>query len=205
MVNHPIHFQRRAESLTTIIGLLRHGQTDWNVDMRLQGISDIPLNDYGRAQAHTAAEVLTGYEWSRIVSSPLIRAKETAEIVAAKLGFEEIEISPDLIERSFGVAEGMTYEEWKATYPAGVTAEGAESLPDLDRRSLELLRNFEKQYSGLNVLTVSHGALIRRLIHLVSDGELPRDGERFGNASMTLIEHDGFSWKILNYNPNPLG
>ncbi|CAB4609326.1 unannotated protein [freshwater metagenome] len=60
------------------------------------------------------------------------------------------------------------------------------------------------KFEGQRVLTVSHGALIRRLIHIISNGEFPREGERFGNASMTTIEHDGDDWKILNYDPKPL-
>ncbi|MTA30323.1 MAG: histidine phosphatase family protein, partial [Actinobacteria bacterium] len=80
--------------MSTIIGLLRHGQTDWNVDMRLQGVSDIPLNDYGREQANTAAEVLSSSTWEMIVSSPLSRALETANIVASKLGFENVDVLP---------------------------------------------------------------------------------------------------------------
>jgi broad specificity phosphatase PhoE len=190
--------------MSTVIGLLRHGQTDWNVDMRLQGVSDIPLNDYGRQQAHTAANALRSGDWESIVSSPLSRALETANIVAAKLGFENVEVLPELIERSFGVAEGLTYEDWKARYQDGQNVDHAETIAALDVRADLLLALLAQKFEGQRVLTVSHGALIRRLIHLISNGQLPREGERFGNASMTTIEHDGESWKILNYDPNPL-
>jgi broad specificity phosphatase PhoE len=59
-------------------------------------------------------------------------------------------------------------------------------------------------YNGKTVLAVSHGALIRKLIDIVSGGEFPREGERFGNASLTTIVHDGVGWKILDYNPATL-
>ena len=190
--------------MQTVVGLLRHGQTDWNVGMRLQGISDIPLNDFGREQARTAGSVLVAQEWSRIVSSPLSRALETANIVASMKSIEQVEVFPILIERSFGIAEGMTYDEWREQYPAGQHARDSETIDDLDARVMSILDTFLSEFAGTKVLTVSHGALIRRIIHLVSGGELPRDGERFGNASLTTIGHDGVSWKIINYNPAPL-
>lgn len=190
--------------MSTIIGLLRHGQTDWNIDMRLQGVSDIPLNDFGRNQARVAAEILSSGDWSLVVSSPLSRALETANIVAAKLGFENVDVLPELIERSFGIAEGLTYEEWKTRYQSGEEVDQAETIEQLDVRALALLDQLARDFSGRQVLTVSHGALIRRLIHLVSAGEFPREGERFGNASLTTIQHDGSGWTILNYDPKPL-
>ena len=190
--------------MQTVVGLLRHGQTDWNVGMRLQGISDIPLNEFGRQQARTAGGVLMNQNWSRIVSSPLSRAIETANIVAAMKNIEQVEVFPILIERSFGVAEGMTYDEWREQYPPGHHAEESETIEQLDARVLAILDTFLNEFSGSQVLTVSHGALIRRIIHLVSNGEFPRDGERFGNASLTTIGHDGDSWRIINYNPAPL-
>jgi broad specificity phosphatase PhoE len=190
--------------MSTIIGLLRHGQTDWNVDMRLQGVSDIPLNDYGREQANTAAEVLSSSTWEMIVSSPLSRALETANIVASKLGFENVDILPELIERSFGVAEGLSYDDWKTRYQDGQNVDQAETIAQLDVRANALLKLLALKFEGQQVLTVSHGALIRRLIHIISNGEFPREGERFGNASLTTIEHDGDDWKILNYDPKPL-
>jgi broad specificity phosphatase PhoE len=190
--------------METIVGLLRHGQTDWNVDMRLQGISDIPLNDYGREQATTAGKVLKNSEWSRIVTSPLSRAVETARIVASAIGHEEVQHYPQLIERSFGVAEGLSYEEWREQYKDGETAPEAESLADLTERAKQLLDSMAIDFAGETFLAVSHGALIRRLIHIVSEGELPRDGERFGNASLTTMRHDGERWSIIKYDPNPL-
>ena len=190
--------------MSTIIGLLRHGQTDWNVDMRLQGVSDIPLNEFGREQANTAAEVLKSGTWEMIVSSPLSRALETANIVASKLGFENVEVLPELIERSFGVAEGLSYDDWKTRYQDGQNVDQAETIAQLDVRANALLELLALKFEGQRVLTVSHGALIRRLIHIISNGEFPREGERFGNASLTTIEHDGDDWKILNYDPKPL-
>ena len=91
----------------TTFALVRHGQTDWNAERRLQGSTDIPLNDVGRGQARDAAAVLSPYEWDAIVSSPLSRAAETADLIAEGLGLTVSRRVPELTERSFGPAEGM--------------------------------------------------------------------------------------------------
>ena len=90
--------------------VLRHGQTDWNVELRLQGSTDIPLNDTGRIQARRAADILAGQGLTRIIASPLSRALETATIVGERLGLTPV-IDDRLIERNFGQFEGMTIDE----------------------------------------------------------------------------------------------
>ncbi len=90
--------------------VLRHGQTDWNVQARLQGSTDIPLNDTGRSQARIAANILAGLGITRIVASPLSRALETAQIVGRRLDLDP-EVDPRLIERNFGLFEGLTIDE----------------------------------------------------------------------------------------------
>jgi uncharacterized phosphatase len=91
----------------TTFALIRHGQTDWNAQRRLQGSTDIPLNDVGRGQARDAAAVVSAYEWDVVVSSPLSRAAETADLIAAGLGLSVCRRVPELSERSFGPAEGL--------------------------------------------------------------------------------------------------
>ena len=90
--------------------VLRHGQTDWNLQARLQGSTDIPLNDTGREQARRAAQVLSDQALTKIVSSPLSRALETATIVGQSLKLDPV-IDDRLIERNFGLFEGMTIDE----------------------------------------------------------------------------------------------
>lgn len=188
----------------TIIGILRHGQTDWNIDFRLQGVTDIPLNETGIAQARDAAEVIEPNEWDLILTSPLSRARATAEIVAEVNGFAEALIEPLLLERSFGEAEGMTHEEWRAKYADTNVVPGGESLADLEARANLLLDTLANKYRGQKVLAVSHGALIRILLRIVSIGEFPRDGERLGNASMSVFVHDESGWRIERYEPRTL-
>lgn len=188
----------------TVLGLLRHGQTDWNIDFRLQGVTDIPLNETGIAQARDAAAAINPEDWDLVLSSPLSRAKDTAKIVSELNGLLPTEVEPLLIERSFGEAEGLMYQEWKERYADTNAVPGGESLPDLESRAHLLLDFLAEKYSGRKVLAVSHGALIRILLRIISDGEFPRDGERLGNACLSTFSHEDGSWRIDSYEPRTL-
>ena len=188
----------------TILGLLRHGQTDWNIDLRLQGSTDIPLNDTGRDQARLAASSLNREDWDVILASPLSRAKDTADIVALELGMNVV-IVPELIERSFGVAEGLDHASWRKLYESHQVIEGLESLEDLRTRTVQLLDLIANEYSGKRVLAVSHGAFIRKVLNIVTNGELPREGERLSNASLNRFMHADGTWTITDYRPESLG
>jgi probable phosphoglycerate mutase len=140
---------------------LRHGETDWNVQGLSQGNVDIPLNPTGLAQARAAAGLLKGRGIASIVSSPLSRARVTAEIVAEALGLP-VALDSDLREVSFGVQEGKTMGDWFPDWVAGrFTPEGAESFPALRSRA----RSAAARALGSPpvVLVVAHGALFRAL------------------------------------------
>ena len=187
----------------TIIGLLRHGQTDWNIDFRLQGTTDIPLNETGRSQAVEVAEHISAADWDGIVSSPLSRAVDTAQAVAERIGLTPSEVEPLLMERAFGIGEGLTYDEWREKVRDLSEIPGGESLTELADRVWLLLATLLEKHRGRRVLTVSHGALIRKIIELVSDNEFPKEGDRFGNTSLSVIAHtDERGWHILTYNPH---
>ena len=188
----------------TVVGILRHGQTDWNIDFRLQGVTDIPLNETGLAQARDAAAVIRPSDWDLILTSPLSRARETARIISEYHAFGEPIIEQLLLERSFGEAEGLGHEEWKAKYSDTNAVPGGESLTALEDRAKRLLHTLATEHGGKRLLAVSHGALIRKLLRIVSGGELPRDGERLGNASMSIFVHDGSVWSIEKYEPRTL-
>ena len=185
----------------TIVGFLRHGQTDWNIDFRLQGTTDIPLNKTGIEQAKAVGSVIDASDWDLLITSPLSRAVATAAMVAELSGIDDYLVEPLLLERAFGEAEGLTHEEWKAQYANLAVIPGGESLEELAARAWRLLDHLAITYSGKRVLAVSHGALIRKVIRLVSKGELPREGERFGNASLSTLVHSNNEWRILSYNP----
>jgi broad specificity phosphatase PhoE len=194
----------------TVIGLLRHGQTNWNIDFRLQGVTDIPLNETGIAQARIAGQVIAksaqeGNSWDLILSSPLSRARDTAVMVSEALGISGISVEQLLLERSFGEAEGLSHEEWKAKYDDTNHVPGGETLEQLEARAWILLQRLLDQHEGKRVLTVSHGALIRTLLRLVSKGEFPREGERLGNACLSVFEHSlETGWVIASYEPKTL-
>ena len=187
----------------TILGLLRHGQTDWNIDLRLQGSSDIPLNETGRNQAAVAGATFSREDWDVIIASPLSRARDTAQIVAQQLNMPVV-IVPELVERSFGVAEGFSHSEWRKMYEANEHIEGLESLEDLRSRCELLLQLVTTEYDGLRVLAISHGALIRKVLRIVSNNQIPQDGDRLGNVSLNKLIHSDGYWAINDYNPKSL-
>ena len=161
--------------MTTLL-LVRHGETDWNRDGRWQGGSDTRLNDLGREQARELAEQLDG-SIDVLYSSDLARARETAEIVAAKLGLE-VQVDPRLRERSFGSWEGLTmleieerfadsHRRWRAGEGAG--ADDAEAFEDFFARVTEFLADVLRLHPDEEVLVISHGGSIR-VIHALAAG-----------------------------------
>lgn len=195
MTNH-------AVAVSTTLGLFRHGQTDWNIDFRLQGTTDIQLNQTGVAQVAAAARSLEKLgNWDVLLSSPLTRAKQTSQILSSQLGLAQVLETPLLIERSFGVGEGLTYEEWQQHYASLDEIPGAETAAQVLDRSRQLLAFIESEFSGKRVLAVTHGALIRYVLNLVSDGAVPPPGERLQNTSLHLVHHRHGSWNLERWAP----
>lgn len=188
----------------THLGLLRHGQTDWNINFLLQGVTDIPMNQTGIEQVKLAAKAIRAEDWDVVLTSPLSRARQTAEIIASQHGYTEIIEQELLIERSFGEAEGLSHEQWRAKYSNLDVIPGGESRTQLAERSRLLLETISQELAGKRVLAISHGALIRTLLAIASNNELPRDGERLGNASLNVVKHSDNSWQVVNYSLEPL-
>ncbi len=185
----------------TVLGMFRHGQTDWNINMRLQGTADIPLNQSGIEQVELAASVIG--KWDVLLTSPLGRARQSAEILSRAIGVEA-EISERLLERSFGIGEGMTYEQWHQRYSKLESIPGAESELSVFSRSQKLLDDARDKYPGKRVLVVTHGALIRFVLNLVTDHKLPPKGERLMNASLHTFRY-ATSWQVDGWEPAALG
>jgi broad specificity phosphatase PhoE len=161
--------------VTTLL-LVRHGETDWNRDGRWQGGSDTQLNEVGRQQAVALAETLDGTV-DAIYSSDLARARETAEILAAKLGLD-VHFDERLRERSFGSWEGFTNAEIEERFAeahrlwrlgAGPGAEDAEPFETFAARIAGVLDELLERHPDDEVLVVSHGGSIR-VIHAVAQG-----------------------------------
>ncbi len=162
------------------------------------------MNKTGIEQVRTAARAISKDDWDIILTSPLGRARETASIIAEQLGFDEIQQHELLIERSFGEAEGLAYEQWKEKYSNLDEIPGGESRTDLIARSSLLLDSFLSTHPGKRILAISHGALIRTVLSITSENELPRGGERLGNASLNIVSHLEKTWTVTKYDLEPL-
>ena len=152
---------------TTIL-LARHGETDWNRENRFQGHADIPLNDRGREQARELADELAGEGVTAVYASPLVRAFETAQIVADRIGVP-VRPEPRLMEVDVGSWSGLNRDEIAARWPAAFerwrSAEAAwedgESYDALAVRTLEALGEIAARHPGETVLAVAHGGGLR--------------------------------------------
>jgi len=197
----------------TILTLIRHGQTDWNRDTRIQGTTDIPLNDVGRAQARDAAATLRAHldpaHPVLVVASDLARARETAEIISGALDLPAPAVYPALRERAYGEAEGLSTAEfhrrWGDWHSAVVP--GAETRAQLRERALQALRTVVRDVrertapAAASVVVVTHGAFIREVLGHATGGELPLAGERVVNGAgyRMLVERDRV--RLLSYGP----
>lgn len=141
---------------------LRHGETDWNAKDLSQGGVDIPLNETGLAQARSASMLLRNRGIRSLISSPLGRARVTAEIAAAELGLP-VQFDDGLREVSFGVQEGKPMADWgfQQWVDGILTPEGAESFPALTARAVAAINRCVARPPV--VLVVAHGALFRAL------------------------------------------
>lgn len=170
----PVYLCTSKQSATLLaegripIFYIRHGQTDWNKDMRLQGREDMEMNGEGISQANNCAEIILqcttlGFHPDIIFSSPLKRAKSTAEILSEKLGFLPVEISEDIIERDYGELSGMTLQQRKTKFPNGERqAVGVEAVPDAGMRmKRSALSIYNKCKNG--AIAVTHGGVINAM------------------------------------------
>jgi broad specificity phosphatase PhoE len=145
--------------------LARHGQTDWNLVHRMQGLADQPLNAEGRRQAHALALELAGERLDRALVSPLLRARETAAAVEASRPGLRFEVEPRLAEVNLGRFEGRLESElleddadfraWRAD-PLRHCAPGGESAMDVARRVAPLLDGLAASPPGTGVLMLGH-------------------------------------------------
>jgi broad specificity phosphatase PhoE len=147
--------------VTTLL-LARHGETDWNRELRIQGSSDIELNELGREQARTLAVELADVELDAIYASDLSRARDTAEAVAATKGLP-VRLDARLRERAFGSWEGLTRED-VAERHAGERHDG-ESDDEVRERVLAAIDAIAAAHPGQHVLVVSHGGALNTLWH----------------------------------------
>lgn len=190
----------------------RHGNTDWNAGGRVQGQTDIPLNERGHQQAADAAELLARLDPAAVVASDLSRAFATGTALATRTG---LTVRPDqrLRERFFGEWQGLTMAEIRAAHPAeharwtagaDVVGCGVETLDELGKRAAEGMQDaIDLVPSGGTVVVATHGGAARQgIIHLLG---WPREQIRtlrgLRNCHWAELDHDeSRGWQLVSYN-----
>lgn len=171
----------------TRLWLVRHGQTDWNLQGRYQGQTDPPLNATGVQQAELAAQMLCGRKYAALYSSDLQRARATAEIIGRQLGLEVI-VDQRLREVNLGAWEGMLVDDIQAQYPEEWEARqrdrlrfrvpgGGESVMDVAERMWPAVDDLACRHPGQDIILVSHGLALATILCRVQDVPLARARE----------------------------
>ena len=196
--------------MLTRLCLVRHGESAWNAERRLQGHTDIPLNAHGIAQAQATAASLAGERFDAAYSSDLARARQTAEAIAGRClltpAFDE-----RLRERHYGAFQSLTYDEARERFPDDyhrfetrdpgfALSEGGESLIEFAERVRSTLEAIAGRHRGGSVLIVTHGGVLD-IVHRLATGmhlQAPRD---FGipNAALNWIAWDGRAWSLISW------
>jgi broad specificity phosphatase PhoE len=192
--------------LTTTILLVRHGQTDWNLAHRWQGHIDIPLNETGRRQARLLAQRLETLPIKAIYSSDLIRASETARIIAEPLDVLPV-TDPALRERNGGKFQSLTFDELQEQYPEmwrkvrleNATPPDGESLFEVACRITAAYEVIVRRHTGQLVVMVSHGGALNLLIATIVGLPLGKSASISlrGNTGLSIVEiGDNGAWLV---------
>lgn len=184
----------------TTVCVIRHGETDWNCAGRIQGREDIELNEKGKAQAKSCANYLKQFQqWDIIVTSPLKRARETAQIISAQLGSIPVTEIYDFTERDFGVASGLTAQEAETKFPDGNVL-GWEEFDVLKNRAMNAMKNIVDKYEGMNIIVISHGGLINSILSYITDGDIGTGKTILKNMCINRFNYDGENWELELFN-----
>jgi len=186
--------------------VIRHGETEWNREKRMQGTTDTPLSDVGRIQARALGKRLAGRGFDALYSSDLSRARDTARAIAEQTG-RELVVDPRLQERRFGIFEGLLAAEIIARYPEeharfasrdpDYEVPGGESASAFARRCLGCLAEIAGRHRGAEVVVVTHGLVLDslyRAAHGLEHGA-PRPVPLI-NASINLFGYAGGGWSM---------
>ena len=179
----------------TLIGLIRHGSTDWNLARLIQGQTNIPLNQQGINEVNVLAKSLQNTEWHTIYSSDLIRAHETAQIIANTLKLS-VQLDASLRERNFGSLEGTDYDAAREILDDPIkSAEiiGIEIIAAVRERIFNTLKQIANNHPQQKILVVTHGGVIRQFLKSLN----PEEPLWIGNASLTRVCFYNDQWEIL--------
>jgi probable phosphoglycerate mutase len=195
--------------MSTRICVVRHGETDWNIERRIQGHLDIPLNSTGRAQALAMAYSASHHHFKAIYSSDLIRAVETAHVLAERLGLE-VQSMPHFRERHYGIFQGLTAVEAAQRHPDAheryqhrdpdYDFESGETMHMLIKRIAEGIDWLVRHHSGHTLALVSHSGVLD-ILYRKSTGrplETPRDFV-IPNCALNWFHFDDQGWHLENW------
>ena len=196
----------------TRIVAIRHGETAWNRDARMQGQLDIPLNPMGRVQAQRLVQALADESFDAIYSSDLLRALQTAQSIAANCPREVI-TEPGLRERCFGVFESLTYREVQVRWPEHARRwherdpdfgpAGGEVLREFDARCMQTLTRLAAAHPGQSIAIVTHGGVLDCLYRAATrvDLQATRSWD-LGNASINRLLYTPQGFTLVGWNDN---
>lgn len=179
-----------------LLYLVRHGETDWNLARRIQGATDVPLNDTGRDQALATGRLLSRRRLDAVITSPLSRAFETGAIIAAELGLAVPSTDADLVERQYGEAEGLDYREVAERFPNDAPVPGRESREAVVERALPALMAIAQAHEGESVVVVSHGGVIRSVLGAVDPG---REHPAITNGSVHSFRYVDGAFSLIAF------
>jgi broad specificity phosphatase PhoE len=178
------NLEQKFEVVKTLITIVRHGETEWNRTMQLQGQQNSALTEAGIEQTRQLAEKMKKRHFDVLVCSDLDRARQTAAILNKELNLKIIE-NKSLRERAFGIMEGLTRDEiknsYREVYEAYMSRKSAYQIPEGEsllqfyNRAIEGIGNIAEIFRGKKILIVSHGGVldcvIRKIFHLKLEDE----------------------------------
>ncbi len=176
------------------IYLIRHGETAWNRESRIQGREDVPLDGEGLDQARALAEAFRRAPLTAVLTSPLLRARKTAELIASAAG-TEVYVEPDLTERDFGSVSGRVVD----IFNPEKYATDLEPLDDVAARVLAVLRRYANELPG-DFAAVSHGGAINACLRALTAGTLGSGKTRLLNAGVCVLASENGALRLLAHN-----
>ena len=181
---------------------IRHGETDWNRQNRLQGTEDIELNETGLKQSVQCAVAMRAVQADVILTSPLKRAKVTAETIAEYMGGTPVIVEQDLTERDFGPLAGIKLQDRQALLGYGDDPR-MEPFGSLTERLLRVVRRYIAENNYENIVVVSHGGSINALLSVLSDGRIGTGRTILKNVCISKLVAHGDTIGIEFYNLTP--
>jgi probable phosphoglycerate mutase len=193
----------------TIFVVVRHGETRWNVEMRIQGQRDSDLTENGITQAEALAQRLAGERIDALISSDLGRALDTARRIGRRIGLDVV-ADARFRERAFGAGEGMTYTEVDAAYPGAFARirevdpdfaiPGGESRRQFHERVRDAFDDLARRHAGRTVVVVTHGGVLATFFrHVHGIAIHVARAIPIANAAYNVLRHDGGAWTVESW------